>query len=90
MGESGERGDGVVWGEGCRARRSTGGIRAGQGGRREGRRSGGMGGGDKGQVRRGLGGAWGGEVEAKTGGDELNGDRGAHNKPKTKGAGADE
>jgi hypothetical protein len=28
-------------------------------------------------------------VETKTGGDELNGDRGAHNKPKTKRAGAD-
>ena len=31
-----------------------------------------------------------GEVEAKTGGDELNGDRGAHKKTKTKRARADE
>ena len=31
-----------------------------------------------------------GEVEAKTGGDELNGDRGAHKETKTKRAGADE
>ena len=41
-------------------------------------------------LERGLGGPWGGEVEAKTGGEELSGDRGAHNKPKTKRAGADE
>ncbi len=29
-------------------------------------------------------------MDAKTGGEELNGDRGVHNKPKTKRAGADE
>ena len=29
-------------------------------------------------------------MEAKTGGEELSGDRGAHNKTKTKRAGADE
>jgi hypothetical protein len=39
---------------------------------------------------RGLGGTRGGEVEAKTGGEELSGDRGAHKKTKTKRAGADE
>ena len=36
-----------------------------------------------------LGDPGGGEVESKTGDEELNGDRGAHNKPKTKRAGAD-
>ena len=35
-------------------------------------------------LERGLGGTWGGEVEAKTGGEELSGDRGAPNDPKTK------
>jgi hypothetical protein len=39
---------------------------------------------------RGLGGTWGGEVEAKTGGEELRGNRGAHKKTKTKRARADE
>ena len=39
---------------------------------------------------RGLGGTKGGEVEAETGGEELSGDHGAHNEPKTKRAGADE
>ena len=41
-------------------------------------------------VGRGLGGNRGGEVESKTGGEELSGERGSHNKPKTKRAGADE
>ena len=41
-------------------------------------------------LRGGLGGPWGGEVKAKTGGEELNGDRGAHDKPKTKLEGAEE
>ena len=31
-----------------------------------------------------VGGPWGGKFAAKTGGDEVNGDRGPHNKPKTK------
>ena len=41
-------------------------------------------------LERGLGGTWGGEVEAKTGVEELRGNRGAHKKTKTKRAGADE
>ena len=41
-------------------------------------------------LERGLGGTRGGEVEAKTGGEELSGDRGAHKKTKTKRAGTDE
>ena len=41
-------------------------------------------------LERGLGGTWGGEVEAKTGVEELRGDRGAHKKTKTKRARADE
>ena len=41
-------------------------------------------------VEGGLGGSWGGEVKAKTGDEELNRDRGAHDKPKTKRAGAEE
>jgi hypothetical protein len=41
-------------------------------------------------LERGLGGTRGGEVEAKTGGEELSGDRGAQKKTKTKRAGADE
>ena len=39
---------------------------------------------------RGLGGPWGGEVEAKTGGEELSGNRGAHQKNKNKTSEADE
>ena len=39
---------------------------------------------------RGLGGTWRGEAEAKTGGEELRGNRGAHKRTKTKRAGADE
>ena len=41
-------------------------------------------------LERGLGRTWGGEVEAKTGVEELRGNRGAHKKTKTKRAGADE
>ena len=41
-------------------------------------------------LERGLGGTWGGEVEAKTGVEELRGNRGAHKKTETKRARADE
>ena len=34
--------------------------------------------------RGGLGGPWGGQSTAKTGDDEVNGGRGAHNEPKNK------
>ena len=34
--------------------------------------------------RGGLGGPWGGQSTAKTGDDEVNGDRGADSEPKTK------
>ena len=37
-----------------------------------------------------LGGLWGGKFAAKTGAEEVNGDRGAHTEPKAKRDGADE